>query len=117
MTFLRFLSRCPSSTGRFEKKTSLMLMSFFKPGRITVRSIIHIVGGLFFSLLPAAEQQKETSVITSHLIVCQPENFLYCKVFIVVYIVVVIIRQLASREAVSTEAGSVRVGDNWKEGC
>lgn len=40
-------------------------MSFFKPEHITVRSIILIVGGLvLFSSFAAAEQQRESLVIT-----------------------------------------------------
>lgn len=40
-------------------------MSFFKPKHITVRSIFLIVGGLvLFSSIAAAEQQRESEVIT-----------------------------------------------------
>lgn len=101
-------------------------MSFFKPKRITVRSIIHIAGGLFFFLLPAAEQQKEASVITSDLILPTWELFKLQSLlpredfsWIIKQVGPAFSRRITRgcQQRGAAEAGSVRVGDKRKEGC
>lgn len=95
-------------------------MSFFEPEHITVRSLIHIVGGLFFFLPLAAEQQKETYVPTSHLILPNWELFKSPPLEIFLQLSdkwVPAFPRRITRGCQRRGASDPGPVDKWKEGC